>query len=92
VSVIAHTGAQSEDRAPEQNMETAMRAYLLATVCCSGLAAAQPSGVAFEDSVAVYGPGIFPALTQLHACGDFRVLVAVDTMGTKTKTSNSRCC
>lgn len=53
-----------------------MRAYLLASICCSGLAAAQTPEVAFEDSVAVYGPGIFPALTQLRACGNFRVLVA----------------
>jgi hypothetical protein len=53
-----------------------MRAYLLALVCCSGLAVAQTARVAFEESVAVYGPEIFPALTQLHLCGNFRVLVA----------------
>jgi hypothetical protein len=50
--------------------------YLWAAVCCSGLVAAQTASVAFEESVAVYGPEIFPALTQLHLCGNFRVLVA----------------
>jgi hypothetical protein len=53
-----------------------MRIYLLASVCCSGLVAAQTARVAFEESVAVYGPEIFPALTRLRLCGNFRVLVA----------------
>ena len=53
-----------------------MRTYLFASVCYSGLLVAQPARVAFEESVAVYGPEIFPALTQLHLCGNFRVLVA----------------
>src|SRR5262245_14631740 len=53
-----------------------MSIHLLASVCCSSLAVAQTARVAFEDSVAVYGPEIFPALTQLRLCGNFRVLVA----------------
>jgi hypothetical protein len=31
--------------------------------------------VDFEEAVAVYGPGIFPAITQLVRCGDYRVLI-----------------
>jgi hypothetical protein len=53
-----------------------MRIYLFASVCCSGLVVAQTARVAFEESRAVYGPEIFPALTHVHLCGDFRVLVA----------------
>ena len=54
-----------------------MRVYVMASaVCCSGLVVAQTARVAFEESVAVYGPEIFPALTQLHLCGNLRVLVA----------------
>jgi hypothetical protein len=53
-----------------------MRIHLLALVCCSSSLLAQPARVAFEESVAVYGREIFPALTQLHLCGDFRLLVA----------------
>jgi uncharacterized protein (TIGR02246 family) len=52
------------------------RIGLLASIGCTGAAIAQTGSVEFEESVAVYGPGIFPALTQLRLCGDFRVLVA----------------
>ena len=31
--------------------------------------------VSFEESIAVYSPGIFPAITKLVRCGDYRVLV-----------------
>lgn len=52
------------------------RIYLLASVCCSTSVVAQTASVEFEESRAVYGPGIFPALTHVRLCGDFRVLVA----------------
>jgi hypothetical protein len=66
--VVAHKEAES----------TPSRAglYLVASVCCSGVVVAQTARVAFEESRAVYGPEIFPALTHVHLCGDFRVLVA----------------
>lgn len=55
---------------------TALRVYLLASLCCSVSAAGQTASVEFRESVAVYGPEIFPALTRLQRCGNFRVLVA----------------
>lgn len=35
--------------------------FVLASACYSASLFAQPASVAFEDSVAVYGPEIFPA-------------------------------
>jgi len=40
------------------------------------VANAQAASVGFKESIAVYGPEIFPALTLVRQCGDFRVLVA----------------
>ena len=57
-------------------MLSAVRLCFFASVCCSGLVVAQTARVAFEESRAVYGPEIFPALTLVRRCGDFRVLVA----------------
>ena len=36
----------------------------------------QVASVAFEDSVAVYGPDIYPAVTRIRYCEPYRVLVA----------------
>ena len=36
----------------------------------------QSASVAFEDSYAVYGPNIFPAVTGMRYCEPYRVLIA----------------
>ena len=56
------------------------RGTSLASAACAMLAAAavfpdERAAVEFDEAVAVYGPGIFPAITQLVRCGDYRVLV-----------------
>ena len=55
-----------------------LRASLLLPVLLAPTVAAnaQAASVAFEDSIAVYGPEVFPALTLVRQCDDFRVLVA----------------
>lgn len=54
----------------------AMRSLLFVSFFMSGLAISQTARVGFDESVAIYGPEIFPALAKLQLCGDFRVLVA----------------
>jgi hypothetical protein len=51
-------------------------AVFLASLSLSGYAISQTARVTFDESVAVYGPEIFPALRRIQFCGDFRVLVA----------------
>ena len=56
------------------------RATIFAVVACTVLTlpasfADEEAAVDFEEAVAVYGPGIFPAITQLVRCGDYRMLV-----------------
>ena len=53
-----------------------MRKYLIVLFFLSIPTAAQTARVGFEESIAVYGPEIFPALTLVRLCGDFRLLVA----------------
>jgi len=53
-----------------------MRPLLVASLAVSVPAVSQTARVGFNESVAVYGPEIFPGLTHLHQCGEFRALVA----------------
>ncbi|HEX5045551.1 MAG TPA: hypothetical protein VFX89_00390 [Gammaproteobacteria bacterium] len=46
-----------------------------AVLGASAVLADDKAAVEFEEAVAVYGPGIFPAITRLVRCGDYRVLV-----------------
>ena len=41
----------------------------------SGLLAREDAHIGFEEAVAVYGPGLYPAITKLIRCGDYRVFV-----------------
>ena len=41
----------------------------------SGLLAREEAHIGFEEAVAVYGPGLYPAITKLVRCGDYRVFV-----------------
>lgn len=50
--------------------------FVCVLLAVPALAVGQTAVVEFENSVAVYGPGIFPAITQVRQCGNFRVLVA----------------
>ena len=51
-------------------------ALFLALLSLSGKAISQTASVRFDESVAVYGPEIFPAVRRIRLCGDFRILVA----------------
>jgi hypothetical protein len=56
-------------------------AAFASAVCCLLVAltpvasAREEASIAFDEAVAVYGPGIFPAITKLVTCGDYRVFV-----------------
>ena len=47
-------------------------ALLIAAVPCQ---ASESASVEMDESVAVYGPGIFPAITRMEICGSFRVMI-----------------
>ncbi|HEX5048668.1 MAG TPA: hypothetical protein VFX89_16270 [Gammaproteobacteria bacterium] len=56
------------------------RATIYAVSACACLATAdscaeEKASFQFEEAFALYGPGIFPAITQVARCGDYRVLV-----------------
>ena len=44
-------------------------------LAASGLPAREEARIGFEEAVAVYGPGLYPAITKLARCGDYRVFV-----------------
>lgn len=37
--------------------------------------AREEANIAFEEAVAVYSPGLFPAIIKIARCGDYRILV-----------------
>jgi hypothetical protein len=41
----------------------------------SSLLAREEARIGFEEAVAVYGPGLYPAITKLARCEDYRVFV-----------------
>ena len=45
----------------------------LLTAPCS--LAREEASIDFQEAVAKYGPGLFPAITRLTRCGDYRVFV-----------------
>ena len=47
-------------------------ALLVAAVPCQ---ASESASVKMDEAVAAYGPGIFPAITQMEFCGRFRVMI-----------------
>ena len=49
---------------------------IIACVLAPSALFGQVASVAFDESLAVYGPGIFPAVTRLQICEPYRVLVA----------------
>lgn len=46
-----------------------------AVVPASAVLAREEARIEFEEAVAVYGPGLYPAITKLARCGDYRVFV-----------------
>jgi hypothetical protein len=48
----------------------------IACLALPGAVLGQAASVAFRDSYAVYGPDIYPAVTQVQYCAPYRILVA----------------
>lgn len=48
---------------------------MIAGTPVAGTPAREEASISFHEAIAEYGPGLFPAMTQLARCGDFRVFV-----------------
>jgi hypothetical protein len=59
------------------SMRLAILTLAAGAVLASSSFADEIASFQFDDeAIAVYGPGIYPAITQVARCGDYRVLVA----------------